>query len=414
MFISHMRTGRGVLPGALAIALVASVSLPGLARGQSAIEQLEDMTGSTLDFGTATSQPLPQDHPMPGFHPIPGQNNNAQQQAYAAEEHAQALAAKADLAMRQHNYRLAEELLTQAHSLWPDNTNIANALGVIQDIMAHRRADRQLVSELSQAQSAMQAVEQLPITLPGLSFDKLAAASAKGDNYPYKNDSSVVDLRFLGAAPGVIDLARLQGISLRPTASDLSGARALDQAAAPQEKELSELLAGVMLASTGNSGASDQRLHNPLDDPLEAYGEKVRQQLLQHAVSVAYVSSSDHSLAGLSTLQFHLDTDPAVAHKVLLIEQNLLNNEAAVRSDSLFLAKTVISEDMAANHLDGSGFEGKYQADPAFRQQVDGQLQAIRSSADSQTTRLQTGALVQARIVAQQWVGQWDHRTPQR
>ena len=78
--------------------------------------------------------------------------------------------------------------------------------------LAHHRADRQLITGLSRAESAMQAVERLPISVPGLKFGQLAPASRSEDSYPYKSDSSVVDLRFLGAAPGVIDIAHLQGI----------------------------------------------------------------------------------------------------------------------------------------------------------------------------------------------------------
>ncbi len=390
----------------LPVAVVLSMGVSAQARAQSAIEQLEDMTGSTLDFGSATAQPAPQSHPMPGFRPPPRATSGYAQQVYLAQRRAQSLAAQADLAARQGNDREAEQLLAEAHRLWPDNADIRNALLEIRDVIVHHRANRQLVAGLGQAESAMRAVENLPLTVPGLDFGKLATGAASHDDYPYKNDSSVVDLRFLGAAPGVIDLAHLQGISVRPTAADVSDARRLDQTLAPQEKETNALLAdALMTASPGHP------LHNPLDDPLEAHDEQVRKLLLQHAISSAYVRASDQSPEGFATMRFHLETDPDVVRKVSLIEQNLLGNETAVRADSLGLAKTMLSQDMVTQHSsDAAAFEAKVQSDPTLRQQVDGQMQAIVYAEDREFSQLNSGALVQARIVAEQWVTQWNPR----
>lgn len=77
MILARVRTRGSASLWAFALTRVLSVGVTRPASAQSAIEQLEEMTGSTLDFGSATSGPPPQYHPpMPGFCPIQGQSSN--------------------------------------------------------------------------------------------------------------------------------------------------------------------------------------------------------------------------------------------------------------------------------------------------------------------------------------------------
>jgi hypothetical protein len=176
---------------------------------------------------------------------------------------------------------------------------------------------------------------------------------------------------------------------------------------------MNEFLADAMLRDSSRwpGPKNPHPLQNPLSGKAEAYELSLEKLLLQHGLSCAFVRSNEFTPTEMEVLRFHLETDTALTRKRYLIANGLMNQEMAVREQALSSLSNAIKAEIQNQHLnDMAGFNRKMDSDPAFRSQFLATVHATGEEMDRKLSLLRGTAMIQMRVVADQWADGWVKR----